>query len=131
MNTTGSHFDGLNISIDGSGVVIAEYPVHAKISGPLLNDELERLNQLDAWPICYLLKFRGISFLDREITGFISEAYPPGRFKAVALVFDSEYGFYTHGKILLDTFLKLDGLDFPVRKFEDHATAMSWLREHL
>ncbi len=113
------------------GIVCVEYPMHVALSITLLEEEADALKRLGTEPICYLVKLRGVSYVDREITGFIQTHYTQSNFKAVAILFNSDYGYYEHGKMLIDAFLHVSSLGFPVRKFEDEVEAIDWLTSHL
>lgn len=114
-----------------SGIVTADYPLHAAVTKLLLEEEWQALEALSSWPICYLIRFRGVSLVEDDITDFIQQHYRDSRLKAVAIVFNSDYGYFEHGKILINAFLHLSEINFPVRKFENEAEAIGWLETYL
>ena len=114
-----------------NGIVTAQYPLHVAVTKLLLEEEWQVLKELSSWPICYLIKFRGVSLVEDDITDFIKEHYRDSHFKAVAILFNSDYGYFEHGKILINAFLHLSEINFPVRKFENEAEAIDWLKSHL
>ena len=121
----------LVITEQEKGIVCVEYPMHVALSISLLEEEFEALQRLSNGPICYLVKLRGVSYVDREITAFIQTHYTLSNFKAVAILFNPDYGYFEHGKMLIDAFLHVSSIGFPVRKFEDEIEAIDWLKSYL
>ena len=117
----------LVITEQGNGIVSVEYPLHVALTRSLLEEEWQGLRELSNLPICYLIKLRGVSLVEDDITGFIQKHYTPSHFKAVAILFNPDYGYFEYGKILIDAFLQESAINFPVRKFDDEGEAIRWL----
>lgn len=119
----------IKVKLIEEGIISAEWPPHALVSKPAMEDETNQRVALTDKPHALLVKLHGITNITQEAWAIISGGYFHSITTALAILHDKNSGYYEHGKIMVD--LKfIDGrtVNYPVKYFDDENSAINWLR---
>ena len=122
-----AHIVQVNLLEDG--IISAEWPLHAQVSRPAMEDETYQRQVLINKPHALLVKLHGITHITEEAWDIISGEHFHSITTALAILFDKNSGYYEHGKIMVDLrFIDGKTVDYPVKYFDDEQAAINWLR---
>ena len=111
------------------GIICSEWPPHAQVSKPGLEDEtIQRLALINK-PHALLVKLHGVVDITDEAWVIISGDYMRSITTAIAILYDECSGYSEHGKMMVDLKFTNDRtVDYPVKYFDDEKSAINWLR---
>lgn len=119
----------VNVNLIEEEILCSELPPHAFVTKQLIDDELYQRRSITNDPHAFLVKLHGIKNITEDAWEAISSDLFSSLTLALAIVFDEKSGFYEHGKLMVDLkFLYDKPVNYPVKFFDDEASAISWLR---
>ena len=83
------------------GILVSEYPLHARIGIKDVKDAYADRIAICRDPHCLLVILHGLALLTDEAVEFLMSPENTEMTKAVAIVVDSESGYYEHSKNIL------------------------------
>jgi hypothetical protein len=112
------------------GILVSEYPMHSRIGLKEVKSVYEARMAICQTPHCLLVKLRGISLITDEAVEFITSSKVSEITKAIAVVLDSESGYYERSKQIFWLVKNIDKPKFPFEAFNDEDSALEWLSQY-
>jgi hypothetical protein len=109
------------------GILVSEYPLHSRVGLKEVKSVYEARMAICQTPHCLLVKLRGISLITDEAVEFIKSSKISEITKAMAVVTDSESGYYERSKQIFWLIKNVDKVEFPFEVFDDEDSALEWL----
>ncbi len=112
------------------GILLVEYPVHARIGLKDVKSALADRMAICKERHCILVRMHGLSLITDEAMEFLMSPESMEMTKAVAVVTDSESGYFEHGKQILWMFKNIDKPKTNFEVFDNEKLALEWLSNY-
>lgn len=114
-----------------NGILVVEYPAHARIGLKDVKSAYEDRMAICQEPHCILSIIHGISLITDEAVEFLMSPEHTEMIKANAIVVDSKSGYYEHDNNILWMLKNIDKPKVNVEVFDNEESALEWLSHYL
>ena len=112
------------------GILISEYPLHAKIGLKDVKSAYEDRMKICNKPHCLLVILHGLALITDEAVEFLISPENTEMTKAVAIVVDPESGYYEHSNNIIWMLKNIDKPEYDIEIFDNEDLALEWLNKY-